>query len=112
MILAMAGCLVDSDLYERRKVELSDLDGDGFRPIDGDCDDVDADVNLALPRSAMGSTMTVTDWQTGKMTTSGPPSGTRTWTETVGVRQNWTRRASSLTVQLTEPGTVTIRRGC
>lgn len=41
----MAGCLVDSDLYERRKVELSDLDGDGFRPIDGDCDDVDADVN-------------------------------------------------------------------
>lgn len=39
--LGLAGCLVNSDLYERRLAALTDGDGDGVTPEQGDCDDRD-----------------------------------------------------------------------
>jgi hypothetical protein len=40
--LVLGGCLVDEDLYEARRAALTDRDGDGVTPDDGDCDDTDA----------------------------------------------------------------------
>jgi hypothetical protein len=37
----LLGCLVDHDLYEQRRAELIDEDGDGYNIAAGDCDDAD-----------------------------------------------------------------------
>ncbi|MFT4975238.1 MAG: hypothetical protein ACI8S6_001125 [Myxococcota bacterium] len=41
MLLSLLGCLVDHDLYEQRRAELIDEDGDGYNIAAGDCDDAD-----------------------------------------------------------------------
>ena len=41
----MAGCLVNTELYEERLEALSDDDADGFNGDQGDCNDNDPDVN-------------------------------------------------------------------
>ncbi|MFN7146597.1 MAG: putative metal-binding motif-containing protein, partial [Myxococcota bacterium] len=43
VLLALAGCLIDTERYEGRKDALTDHDGDGFARAD-DCDDGDATV--------------------------------------------------------------------
>ena len=35
------GCWIDDSTYQTRLLELTDQDGDGFTPNDGDCDDGD-----------------------------------------------------------------------
>lgn len=41
--LLLGACLFpDEDFYQHRIAELTDADGDGFSPVDGDCDDADA----------------------------------------------------------------------
>ena len=45
LILLLAACLIDEDLYRQRLAWLSDSDGDGFRPADGDCKDTDASIH-------------------------------------------------------------------
>jgi hypothetical protein len=42
--LLLAGCLVDTSLYASRLADLTDRDGDGWTPADGDCDDADRHV--------------------------------------------------------------------
>ncbi len=41
-MLALIGCLINTELYERRMADLTDHDGDGFVQED-DCDDTDVD---------------------------------------------------------------------
>lgn len=43
LLVTLAGCLINSELYERRKAELTDHDGDSFVQED-DCDDGDATI--------------------------------------------------------------------
>lgn len=43
VLVWLSGCLVDTELYESRKLDLSDGDGDGFARPD-DCADTDASV--------------------------------------------------------------------
>ena len=43
LLVALAGCLINTELYERRKEELTDHDGDSFVQED-DCDDTDATI--------------------------------------------------------------------
>jgi hypothetical protein len=43
VLLTLAGCLINTELYENRKAELTDHDGDGFVQ-ELDCDDADATV--------------------------------------------------------------------
>ncbi len=42
--LILSACLINQDLYQQRKAELEDADGDGFNIDQGDCDDADATV--------------------------------------------------------------------
>jgi hypothetical protein len=53
LLLMLTGCLVNTDLYERRKEALTDHDGDGFVQED-DCDDTDADVFPGAPELCDG----------------------------------------------------------
>jgi hypothetical protein len=41
LLSLFAGCLVDEDTWLARRAALGDEDGDGVRPLDGDCDDAD-----------------------------------------------------------------------
>ncbi len=41
MLLLLAGCLINRDVYERRLAELTDADGDGF-VMEDECNDDDA----------------------------------------------------------------------
>ncbi len=42
-LLAVAGCLINTELYKERLDAVTDDDGDGVNDDQGDCDDVDAD---------------------------------------------------------------------
>ena len=44
-VFLIAGCLVDHDTYNDRRLQLSDDDGDGWTEVDGDCDDADPNVH-------------------------------------------------------------------
>lgn len=48
MILVLAGCLINTELYERRKAELTDGDGDGYA-MEDECNDEDASVYPGAP---------------------------------------------------------------
>ena len=41
----LSACLINSELYEQRLLALQDLDGDGFSPQQGDCDDSNMQAN-------------------------------------------------------------------
>ncbi len=43
LLLPFVGCLFNSEVYERRKAELTDVDGDGF-VMEDDCDDHDTSI--------------------------------------------------------------------
>lgn len=53
MIVLLAGCLINAELYERRKAELSDGDGDGYAMQD-ECDDSDVSVHPGAPETCDG----------------------------------------------------------
>ena len=44
-VLLFSACLIQRDVYEERLVLLSDDDGDGFTPADGDCNDSNAAIH-------------------------------------------------------------------
>ncbi|MBM4365043.1 MAG: putative metal-binding motif-containing protein [Deltaproteobacteria bacterium] len=48
MLLALAGCLINTDLYNERMAALADLDGDGV-VAENDCDDLDDAVFPGAP---------------------------------------------------------------
>ncbi|MCB9779184.1 MAG: hypothetical protein H6742_11525 [Alphaproteobacteria bacterium] len=53
-LLLAAGCLINADLYESRRVALVDADDDGWTVEDGDCADGDAAVHPGAPEVCDG----------------------------------------------------------
>ncbi len=53
MFFLLAGCLINTELYERRKAELTDGDGDGYA-MEDECDDQDEGVHPGAPESCDG----------------------------------------------------------
>ncbi|MFZ5480461.1 MAG: MopE-related protein [Myxococcota bacterium] len=55
MLLALLNaCLISTDVYEKRREELTDGDGDGVAEVDGDCNDRDPDVYQGAPELCDG----------------------------------------------------------
>src|SRR5690349_19534337 len=54
LVLVLAACLVDKALYEARKAELHDDDGDGWSEVDGDCADDDGAVHPSAGETCDG----------------------------------------------------------
>jgi len=53
-LFLLAACLVNEDLYAARRLALSDRDGDGQSPDQGDCDDNDPLRYTGAPESCDG----------------------------------------------------------
>ena len=53
MVLVLAGCLINTELYERRKAELTDGDGDGYA-MEDECDDENGGVYPGAPEVCDG----------------------------------------------------------